>query len=112
MASSHTTTDSTVVAPQGGSFLDGPTMRGMATVSFCFGCWSSLVFWWYPYGLFVGMMAVILGVVTLALGVRAGLRRENLAFYGVLMGMNACGLAFACYRGVQFFFEGSSPFLP
>jgi hypothetical protein len=90
----------------------GTTPRGLATVSFCFGCWSCLVFWWYPYGLFVGFLAVVFGFLTIGLGIRAGLRRENLALGGILLGLNAMGLCHGCYRGMQFFFEGSSPLMP
>lgn len=98
--------------PQENPALTGTTARGIATASLCFACWGNLVFWWYPYGLFLGVLAVILGMVTLVMGIRAGLRRENLALGGVILGLNAIGLCAASYRGVQFFFEGSSPLMP
>ena len=47
----------------------GTTLRGMATASFCLGCWSDLTFWWYPFGLSVAVVAIGLGLFTLALGV-------------------------------------------
>jgi hypothetical protein len=103
---------STPVAIPENPALTGTTPRGFATASFCFGCWSSLVFWWYPYGPMLALLAVLFGMVSMAMGIRAGLRKENLALGGVILGGNAIGLAFASYRGVQFFFEGISPLMP
>ena len=90
----------------------GTTLRGMAAASFCLGCWGSLTFWWYPFGLCIAIIALILGLITLALGVRAGRHGENLALGGVLLSLNAIGMAAVVFRGMQFFFEGSSPMLP
>ena len=90
----------------------GTTLRGMATASLCLGLWSNLVFWWYPFGLLVAVVAVVLGLFTLAIGVRAGRDGENLALGGVILGANAFFMAATVYRGMQFFFEGTSPMLP
>ena len=90
----------------------GTTLRGMATASFCLGIWSDLTFWWYPFGLCVAAVAVVLGLVTIACGIRAGRHGENLALGGVLFGLNAFGMAAVVFRGMQFFFEGTSPLLP
>jgi hypothetical protein len=94
------------------SLKTGPALRGMATASFCLGCWSDLTFWWYPFGLSVAVVAVVLGLITLALGVRAGREGQNLALGGVLLGANAFFMAATVYRGMQFFFEGITPLLP
>lgn len=90
----------------------GTTLRGMATASFCLGCWGSLTFWWYPFGLSVAIVGLILGLITLALGVRSGRHGENLALGGVLLSLNAIGMAFVVFRGMQFFFEGRFPSMP
>lgn len=90
----------------------GTTLRGMATASFCLGIWSDLTFWWYPFGLMMATIAIILGLVTMACGIRAGRHGENLALGGVIFGLNAFGMAAVVYRGMQFFFEGTSPLLP
>jgi hypothetical protein len=108
MASSTTPTPATTTV---NPILQHTTLRGMATASFCFGFWGTLVFWWYPYGPMLAAVGVLFGLITMAMGVRAGLRRENLALGGVILGMNAIGLGFASYRGVQAFFEGASPFM-
>lgn len=90
----------------------GTTLRGMATASFCLGLWSCLTFWWYPFGLWVAAVAVVLGLVALAMGVRGGRNGENLALGGVLLGAVAIFMAATVYRGMQFFFQGTSPLLP
>ena len=105
----------TTAAPsttRGPSAKHGTTLRGMATASFCLGCWSDLTIWWYPFGLMVAVVAVVLGLFTLALGIRSGRDGENLALGGVLLGANAFLMAATVFRGVQFFFEGTSPLLP
>lgn len=82
------------------------TKRGLATASFCLGFWGLVVFWWYPFGFFVATVGVLLGLITLALGIRAGKDGENLALLGVGLGSTAIGLALASYRFVQMAFEG------
>jgi hypothetical protein len=88
------------------------TRRGIATVSFSFALWGLLVFWWYPYGLCIATMGVILGAVSWALGIRAGKDGENLALGGVLIGSCAVGAALMAHRFMQVYFEGTSVLVP
>jgi hypothetical protein len=80
------------------------TRRAIATWSFCIGLWSTAVFWWYPYSVFVATMGLILGMVSLAMGWKAGKDGENLAIGGVLLCGNTLALTVAVYRGMQVFF--------
>ena len=89
----------------------GSTLNGMAASSFCLACWGNLTFWWYPFGLMVAVVALVLGVISLAMGIR-GRNSENLALPGVILALNGIFMAAVVYRGVQFFFEGTSPMLP
>ncbi len=88
------------------------TRRGIATVAFSFSMWGLLVFWWYPFGLCLGIIAVILGSITWGLGVRAGKDGEHLSIGAVLIGSTVIGLALMIQRGMQFFFEGLSISFP
>src|SRR5262245_50314705 len=88
------------------------TRRGLATVSFSFALSGLLTFWWYPFGLSLGVLAVIIGSITWGLGIRAGKDGEHLAIGGVLIGSCTIGAALGIYRFVQLFFEGSSLVLP
>ncbi|HEY2785670.1 MAG TPA: hypothetical protein VGJ05_11935 [Fimbriiglobus sp.] len=88
------------------------TRRGVAAVSFSFGLWGILVFWWYPFGLCLGTAAVVLGAITWGLGIRAGKDGEHLAIGSVLLGSIVIGLALSVYRGMQFFFDGTFSMIP
>lgn len=80
------------------------TRRGIATFSFAVGLWSSLVFWWYPYSVFIATVGLVLGLVSLAMGWRAGKDGENLAIVGVLLCANTLAVTVVLYRGMQAFF--------
>ena len=86
--------------------LTATTRRGIATASFCLGLWGTLVFWWYPFGMAITGMALVLGLLSLALGIRAGKDGENLALYGVGLALTGQGLAWASYRFMVLAFEG------
>lgn len=59
-------------------------LRGMATFSVAAGFWTLVVFWWYPYSLFVSSAGLVVALVTLALGVR-GRNGENLPLTGAIL---------------------------
>lgn len=86
------------------------TQRGLATASFSLGFWGMLVFWWYPFGMMIATVGVLLGVITLALGIRAGKDGENLALLGVFLGGTAISMAIAVYRFMQLAFESGVVF--
>lgn len=81
----------------------------MATASFSLGFWGLCTFWWYPLGISLAFVGVCLGLLTLALGVRAGRDGENLAIIGVACGSISIGLGIAIYRFMQMAFEGMIP---
>lgn len=85
------------------------TYRGMAAASFTLGMWASVVFWWYPFGMLIGIMATIFGSISIALGVKGGREGTNLALYGTLLGGNAVGMALIAYRFMQAAYEGMIP---
>ncbi len=86
--------------------ITATTQRGLATASFAIGMWGLLVFWWYPFGMFLATVGLVLGLFTLALGIRAGRLGENIALLGVVFSAIGIGLAVGLYRFVQYAFEG------
>jgi hypothetical protein len=88
------------------------TPRGLATASFCLGMWGSLTFWWYPFGMWVGMIALLLGTLANVLSWRVTSHGEGLAKIGMALGSLAIGGAYTSYRVMQMFFEKSSPTWP
>jgi hypothetical protein len=86
--------------------LKRTTSRGLATASFSLGFWGSCIFWWYPIGMIFASVGLILGLISLARGIRVeGRPGDHLAFAGVVMSSLAISAALAVYRGVQFFYE-------
>ena len=91
------------------NFRRHTTIRGMATASFSLGFWGLCTFWWYPLGISFAFVGVCLGLLTLALGVRAGRDGENLAILGVACGTISISLGIAIFRFMQMAFEGMIP---
>ena len=88
------------------------TRRAIATSSMTLGVWACLVFWWYPFGLFMGSTAAALAMLSIALGWRAGKEGQHLAWFGLFFGGSAAGMSVASYRFMQLVFEGSLPLNP
>jgi hypothetical protein len=80
------------------------TRRGIAAASCCFGVWTMLTFWWYPYGPMLSFVGLILGSVALVKNWRGGIDGDNLALYGVVLNSVNLGTALACYRIMQVYF--------
>ena len=86
------------------------TRRGFATASLCLGLWGSVTFWMYPFGLAVCCLAVVFGLISVLLGIRAGNEGQHLAWVGIVFGSVGAGAAVTIYRFYQLAFEGSLPF--
>ena len=89
--------------------LTSTTKRGIATASFCLGFWGTLTFWWYPFGLAVASTGLILAVISILMGWRAGKDGQHLAWLGLFFASSGIGLAVSAYRFVQLAFEGTPP---
>ena len=59
-------------------------LRGMAVFSVACGFWSLVVFWWFPYSLFISSAGLGLALIALALGVR-GRNGENFPLIGATL---------------------------
>lgn len=88
------------------------TRRGIATASFSLGLWGSLTFWWFPFGMWVGLIALTLGTVANLKGWRANSQKDSLATVGQVLGAMAATACYTCYRIMQYYFEGYTPNWP
>ena len=88
------------------------TRRAIATSSMTLGVWSVLVFWWYPFGMMVGLAASTMAMTSIMLGWRAGKEGPHLAWFGLFFGGSGIGLSIASYRFMQLVFEDTLPQLP
>jgi hypothetical protein len=60
----------------------------MAGASIGLGFFSSIIFWWYPFGPILAVVGLTLGIISLIRGVR-GPRGENFALAGAAI----CGMS-------------------
>ena len=61
--------------------VDSPIARGIAGASIGMGFFSTIVFFWTPFSSFLSSVGLVLGLISLARGVR-GYRGENFALAG------------------------------
>ncbi len=64
--------------------FSAPT-RGIAVASVSLGYFSLIVFFWKPFGMWLGAIGLTLGLISLAIGNKGGRRGENLALAGTLI---------------------------
>jgi hypothetical protein len=95
----------------GSAHVLATTRRGIATASVSLGMWGLLVFWWYPFGMMIAGVGLTLGLISIALGIRAGKDGEHLAYVGSALGFLGVNFAVVSYRVLQTIFEGA-PTLP
>lgn len=74
--------------------------RGIAIASVALGFFSLIVFWWKPFGGFLASTGLVLGLVSLAVGNRGGLRGENYALAGVGICAFSLSVIAALYFGL------------
>ena len=79
-----------------------PAVRGIAAASVALGYFSLIVFFWKPFGMLLGAVGLTLGLVSLAIGNRGGLRGENVALAGVGICSFSLSITTALYWGVGF----------
>jgi hypothetical protein len=105
-------TQSPPQSPFGVTPVTYTTRRGIATASFALGMWGSLVFWWYPFGMCLCSVGLVLGIISVIMGyrVKADVTGEPLAWAGIGFSSLGLSLGVAVYRFMQMAFEGSPPF--
>jgi hypothetical protein len=76
-------------------------LRGMGVASFSLGFFSMLVFWWFPFGLFVASAGFVFGSIAYLRGVRVG-DTDNLAFVGPLLCATSISIIITYRFGIDF----------
>jgi len=66
--------------------------NGIAVASVGLGFFSLVVFFWHPFSTVLASVGFLLGVISLAAGIRGGLRNENLALIGTLICGTSLGI--------------------
>ncbi len=88
----HPAPASAPAAPGLHSPNDSYVARGVAAASVGMGFFSACVFWWTPFSGILATVGLTLGVVSLARGVKGGLRGENYAMVGTLLCATSLGV--------------------
>ncbi|HEY3789238.1 MAG TPA: hypothetical protein VGL71_10300, partial [Urbifossiella sp.] len=84
-------------------------IRGIAVASVALGFFSMIIFWWKPFGGMLASVGFILGVISLLMGNKGGLRGENLALAGTLMCAFNLTIVSAIYFALNFVQWGFLP---
>ena len=87
-----------------------PSMRGIAVASVALGFFSMIVFWWKPFGGLLATVGLTLGLISLAIGNKGGLRGENYALIGTLLCSFNLSVIAAIYFALNFVQWGNFPF--
>ena len=78
-----------------------PIAGGMAGASIGLGFFSSIVFWWYPFGPILAAVGLVLGLITMIRGVR-GPRGENFPLIGVAICATSLAVSFTLNHVLRF----------
>jgi hypothetical protein len=84
-------------------------IRGIAIASVALGFFGMIVFWWKPFGGMLASVGFILGVTSLIIGNKGGLRGENLALAGTLLCAFDLCVVSAVYFALNFVQWGFTP---
>ena len=82
-------------------------IRGLAVASFGIGLFSLLTFWWFPFGLCLGLLAATLGSTAIGLGVRTVDKGLYFAVGGIALANAAIGHALLAGKLTFIFFLGN-----
>lgn len=81
---------------------DSYIARGIAGASVGMGFFSACVFWWTPFSSILSTVGLTLGLISLARGVKGGLRGENYAMVGTLLCAASLGITLTLNQGLRY----------
>ena len=75
-------------------------VQGIAVASVALGYFSLIVFFWKPFGMWLGAIGFLLGIFSLVFGIKGGRRGENLALAGTLICSISLSITTTIYVGL------------
>ncbi len=81
---------------------DSYVARGMAAASIGLGFFSAVIFFWTPFTSLLATVGLTLGLISLARGVKGGLRGENYAMVGTLLCAASLGISVTLNQGLRY----------
>ena len=90
---------------------DSYVARGVAAASVGMGFFSACVFWWTPFTSILSTVGLILGLISLARGVKGGLRGENYAMVGTLLCATSLSITVTLNQGLRYVQWDTLPWL-
>lgn len=86
-------------------------VNGIAVASVSLGFFSTVVFFWHPFSTVLAATGFLLGVCSLAAGIRGGLRNENLALVGTLLCGTSLGIVLTLNQILRYVQWDSFPWM-
>lgn len=90
---------------------DSYLARGIAGASVGLGYFSAVVFFWTPFSSCLSAVGLMLGLISLARGVKGGLRGENYALVGTILCSASFGISFTLVQVLRYLQWDKLPYL-
>ena len=94
-----------------GTVNDSYVARGMAAASVGLGFFSAVIFFWTPFTSLLSSVGLVLGLISLARGVKGGLRGENYAMVGTLLCATSLGITVTLNQALRYIQWDTLPYL-
>ena len=90
---------------------DSYVARGMAAASVGLGFFSAVIFFWTPFTSLLASVGLVLGLISVARGVKGGLRGENYAMVGTLLCAASLGITVTLNQALRYIQWDTLPYL-
>jgi hypothetical protein len=94
-----------------GTANDSYVARGLAAASVGLGFFSAVIFFWTPFTSLLSSVGLVLGLISLARGVKGGLRGENYAMVGTLLCAASLGITVTLNQALRYMQWDTLPYL-
>src|SRR5262245_10492457 len=81
---------------------DSYVARGLAAASVGLGFFSAVIFFWTPFSSLLASVGLMLGLISVARGVKGGLRGENYAMVGTLLCATSLSITLTLNLGLRY----------
>lgn len=90
---------------------DSYVARGLAAASVGLGFFSAVIFFWTPFTSLLASVGLLLGLISVARGVKGGLRGENYAMVGTLLCAASLGISVTLNQALRYMQWDTLPYL-